>query len=167
MAMRTRLLCVTLGLLLGTAAPAAAQGRGRGRGPKKYVVTNDRALVVTREVLVRHGYEVVRVEDGGPDVVVWYRRGNRGRGRGKGPPVKMVIRREADGVVLVRCSCAIAASSFTVSALAVPGSIVPDATRPPIVRSMSRVAWTSVSITTVAVAAPTPPSSSPTVTVTV
>ena|SRR2546427_814847 len=100
MAMRTRLLCVTLGLLLG-AAPAAAQGRGRGRGPKKYVVTNDRALVVTREVLVRHGYEVVRVEDGGPDVVVWYRRGNRGRGRGKGPPVKMVIRREADRVVFV------------------------------------------------------------------
>src|SRR5881275_1282566 len=79
MAMRTRRLCVTLGFLLGTAAPAAAQGRGRGRGPKKYVVTNDRALVVTREVLVRHGYEVVRVEDGGPDVVVWYRRGNRGR----------------------------------------------------------------------------------------
>jgi hypothetical protein len=97
--MRTRLLCVTLGLVLGTAAPAAAQGRGRG--PKKYEVTNDRALVVTREVLVRHGYEVVRVEDGGPDVVVWYRRGNRGRGRGKGPPVKMVIRREADRVVFV------------------------------------------------------------------
>ena len=101
MAMRTRLLCVTLGLLLGTAAPAAAQGRGRGRGPKKYAVTNDRALVVTREVLVRHGYEVVRVEDGGPDVVVWYRRGNRGRGRGKGPPVKLVIRREADRVIFV------------------------------------------------------------------
>ena len=99
MAMRTRLLCVTLGLLLGTAAPYAAQGRGRG--PKKYAVTNDRALVVTREVLVRHGYEVVRVEDSGPEVVVWYRRGNRGRGRGKGPPVRMVIRRDADRVVFV------------------------------------------------------------------
>jgi hypothetical protein len=101
MAMRTRLLCVTLGLLLGTAAPYAAQGRGRGRGPKKYAVTNDRALVVTREVLVRHGYEVVRVEDSGPEVVVWYRRGNRGRGRGKGPPVRMLIRRDADRVVFV------------------------------------------------------------------
>src|ERR1041384_4664390 len=99
MSMRTRLLCVTLGLVLGTAAPAAAQGRGRG--PKKYEVTNDRALVVTREVLVRHGYEVVRVEDGGPDVVVWYRRGNRGRGRGKGPPVKMVIHRTEDRVVFL------------------------------------------------------------------
>src|SRR5439155_7530388 len=94
MAMRTRLLCVKLGLLLGTAAPAAAQGRGRGRGPKKYVVTNDRALVVTREVLVRHGYEVVRGEDGGPDVVVCDRRGTGGRGGGRGRRGKLELDRE-------------------------------------------------------------------------
>src|SRR6266550_876053 len=64
-----------------------------GSGPKKYAVTNDRALVVTREVLVKQGYDVVRVERGGPDIVVWYRAGNRGRGKGKGPPVRMVIHR--------------------------------------------------------------------------
>ncbi len=87
------------------AAPAAAQGKGKG--PKKYTVTNDRALVVTKDVLVKQGYEVVRVENAGPDVVVWYRRGNMGRGRGKGPPVKMVIRREADRVIFVDTPSAI------------------------------------------------------------
>lgn len=72
------------------------QGRGeeRGDGPKRYGVAPDRAVVVTREVLVKQGYEVVRVETVGNDQVVWYRAGNRGRGRGQGPPVKMVIRRD-------------------------------------------------------------------------
>src|SRR5437879_2853867 len=83
--------------------PAAAQGRG----PKKYAVTNDRALVVTRDVLVKQGYEVVRVENSGPDVVVWYRAGNRGRGKGKGPPVRMVIHRTADRVVFLQAPSAV------------------------------------------------------------
>jgi len=78
--------------LAGLAGPLGAQGKG----PKKYAVTTDRAVVVTREVLVKQGYEVVRVENSGRDVIVWYRRGNRGRGRGKGPPVRMVIHRDAD-----------------------------------------------------------------------
>src|SRR3989449_10402744 len=64
------------------ALPAAAQGKG----PKKYAVTTDRALVVTKDVLVAQGYEVVRVENSGRDYVVWYRRGNRGRGKNQGPP---------------------------------------------------------------------------------
>jgi len=78
-----------------------------GSGPKKYAVTNDRALVVTREVLVKQGYEVVRVERGGPDIVVWYRGGNRGRGKGKGPPVRMVIHRTEDRVVFLQAPSAI------------------------------------------------------------
>ena|SRR6266536_2307548 len=83
--------------LVACAAPLTAQGRG----PKKYAVTNDRALVVTREVLVKQGYEVVSVENSGHDVVVWYRRGNRGRGKGKGPPARMVIHRTEDRVVFL------------------------------------------------------------------
>jgi len=78
-----------------------------GSGPKKYAVTNDRALVVTREVLVKQGYDVVRVERGGPDIVVWYRAGNRGRGKGKGPPVRMVIRRTEERVVFLQAPSAI------------------------------------------------------------
>src|SRR5205807_4064388 len=90
---------VSLALLLlaGLAMPLAAQGKG----PKKYAVTTDRALVVTKDVLVQRGYEVVRVENSGRDVVVWYRRGNRGRGKGKGPPVRMVIHRSEDRVVFL------------------------------------------------------------------
>jgi len=85
-------------VMLGVfSAPLAAQGKG----PKKYAVTNDRALSVTRDVLVGRGYEVVRVENSGRDVVVWYRRGNRGRGKGKGPPVRMVIHRSEDRVVFL------------------------------------------------------------------
>jgi len=85
-------------VILGVcSAPLAAQGKG----PKKYAVTNDRALSVTRDVLVGRGYEVVRVENSGRDVVVWYRRGNRGRGKGKGPPVRMVIHRSEDRVVFL------------------------------------------------------------------
>jgi len=37
--------------LVACVAPLAAQGKG----PKKYAVTTDRALVVTREVLVKQG----------------------------------------------------------------------------------------------------------------
>ena len=85
-----------LGLLV-LATPLTAQGKGRGQ----YAVTNDRALVVTKEVLVKQGYEVVNVENSGHDVVVWYRRGNRGRGKGKGPPARMVIHRTEDRVVFL------------------------------------------------------------------
>jgi hypothetical protein len=90
-------------LLIICAAPVAAQGKG----PKRYAVTTDRALVVTKEVLVKQGYEVVRVEDSGRDYVVWYRRGNRGRGKGKGPPVRMVIHRTEDRVVFLSTPSAV------------------------------------------------------------
>src|ERR1044072_7608597 len=67
-------------LLSLLAAPLAAQGRGHG--PKKeFAVAPDRAVSVTRDVLVHQGYEVVRIETVGNDQVVWYRRGNMGRGK--------------------------------------------------------------------------------------
>ena len=97
---RTSMLLAAL-LTLGTGV-GAAQGRGR-----KYAVTSDRAIVVTREVLVRQGFEVIRIEERGPDHIVWYRAGNRGRGKGKGPPVKMVVHREADRVIFVDTPSAI------------------------------------------------------------
>ena len=96
--------CMLVVALLVGVAPLAAQGKGhendqgnrpgRSHGPKRYAVPTDRALGVTREVLVKQGFEVIRVEAVGNDQVVWYRQGNMGRGRGKGPPVKMVIRRD-------------------------------------------------------------------------
>jgi CO dehydrogenase/acetyl-CoA synthase alpha subunit len=70
-------------------APAHAQGKGKD---KHYAVSNDRAVTVTRNVLVRQGYDIVRIERVGTTQVVYYRAGNRGRGRGKGPVQKMVIR---------------------------------------------------------------------------
>jgi hypothetical protein len=68
---------------------------------KKKVVTADQAIVATREVLVSHGYEVVRVELVQGTRVVYYRRGNMGRGKGKGPIEKIVIRPEPDRVIFV------------------------------------------------------------------
>lgn len=85
---------------------ALAQGKGHGGHvppgqAKKRVVTADQAIVVTREVLVSHGYEIVRVELVQGTRVVYYRRGNMGRGRGKGPVERIVIRPEPDRVVFV------------------------------------------------------------------
>ncbi|MGH2671117.1 MAG: hypothetical protein ACRDH5_18745, partial [bacterium] len=80
------------------ALPLAAQGRG----PKKeFVVAPDRAISVTREVLVKQGFEVVRIEVVGNDRVVYYRRGNMGRGKGKGPIVKMIVRRVENRIIFV------------------------------------------------------------------
>ena len=91
-----RLGILTLAGLLA-AAPAVAQRKG----PTRYAITNDRALVVTKEVLVKQGYYVERVENSGRDMVVWYRRGSMGRGKGKGPPSRMVIHRTEDRVVFL------------------------------------------------------------------
>jgi hypothetical protein len=82
-------LALALSALALSVAPAHAQGKGRD---KHYAVSNDRAVTVTRNVLVRQGYDVVRIERVGATQVVYYRAGNRGRGRGKGPVQKMVIR---------------------------------------------------------------------------
>jgi len=95
-------LFTVVGLLL-TGTPLSAQGGG----PKKYKVSTDRAIVATREVLGRQGFEVIRIEERGADRIVWYRQGNMGRGKGKGPPLKLVIRREVDRVIFVETPPAI------------------------------------------------------------
>jgi hypothetical protein len=82
-------LALALSAVALSVAPAQAQGKGKN---KHYTVSNDRAVTVTRNVLVRQGYDVVRIERVGATQVVYYRAGNRGRGRGKGPVQKMIIR---------------------------------------------------------------------------
>ena len=97
-----RISLLAVALLAAGSGVLASQGKG-----KKYSVSTSRAVVVTREVLGRQGFEVIRIEERGPDQVVWYRAGNQGRGKGKGPPLKMIIRREADRVVFVETPPAI------------------------------------------------------------
>jgi hypothetical protein len=82
--------------LMASAAPAEAQVKAKA---KHYVVSSEEAVGVTRSVLIRQGYTVVRVERVGPTQVVYYRRGNMGRGKGKGPMQRLVIRRVRDRVM--------------------------------------------------------------------
>ncbi|HET7584080.1 MAG TPA: hypothetical protein VFK13_04185 [Gemmatimonadaceae bacterium] len=94
-------------LCVASARPLAAQGNSHHGaeahavppGHAKKVVTVDQAVVVTREVLVKHGYEVVRVEEKKGVKIVYYRRGNMGNGRGKGPVERMVIRPSTETVL--------------------------------------------------------------------
>jgi hypothetical protein len=105
MSSRSNRLQLVAGALLALslfAAPLAAQGNG-----KRYAVSNDKAVTVTREVLVRRGFEVVKVETKGDTRTIYYRAGNQGRGKGKGKLERMVIRREADRVVFVETPAAI------------------------------------------------------------
>ena len=90
MRVRTALcgLALALGALAaGGATPAEAQGKG-----KHYTVSSDKAMDATKVVLQRQGYELVRVVQDGDTRVIYYRRGNNGRGKGKGPMERMVIR---------------------------------------------------------------------------
>ena len=93
-------------LLVGaSASPALAQGRGHSEskglppGQAKKMVTPAQAVVVSRDVLVMHGFEVVRVETIKTGQVIYYRRGNNGRGRGLGPVEKMIVRPSGSTVV--------------------------------------------------------------------
>jgi hypothetical protein len=89
---------VTVALLGIAAAPAEAQGKAKGKH-KHYVVSTDRAISVTRTVLVRQGYEVVRIQRVGATQVVYYRPGKKWRGRGRPPMHRMVIRTVENRVV--------------------------------------------------------------------
>jgi hypothetical protein len=92
MSARNRLFIFTLAIVAlgaGITAPAHAQGKGNG---KHYSVSSDKAMSVTRTVLQRQGYEVVRVVHADDAQVIYYRRGNNGRGKGKGPVERLVIR---------------------------------------------------------------------------
>lgn len=89
-------------LLALSSHPAAAQRSGRGRQAReaRRAVTVELAVSAARDVLVAKGFQVVRVETEDDIQVVYYRRGNRGRGRGLGPIERLVIRRSVDTVVV-------------------------------------------------------------------
>ena len=101
-----RLTLTALLALSASASPALAQGRGHGgsKGPPpgqaKKMVTPAQAVVVSRDVLVMHGFEVVRVETIKTGQVIYYRRGNNGRGRGLGPVEKMIVRPSGSTVIV-------------------------------------------------------------------
>ncbi len=97
-------LALVLVALAFLAAPAHAQGKGKD---KHYAVTTDRAVSITRTVLVRQGYQVVSIERAGSAQVVYYRRGNNGRGKGKGRLQRMVIRNVERRVVFEEVPSAI------------------------------------------------------------
>ena len=83
-------------------ATIARPGAAQGHGPKKeFAVAPSHAVSVTRDVLVHQGFEVIRIETAGRDQVVYYRRGNMGKGKGKGPPLKMIIRHVENRVLFV------------------------------------------------------------------
>jgi hypothetical protein len=103
------------------AMPAQAQGKSKGKGAEKKAektvvvtskgevvavdkktakeidkvarkrVTTSQAVIVTRDVLVSNGYQVVNVVPSGATQVIYYRRGNMGRGRGLGPVQKIYV----------------------------------------------------------------------------
>ncbi len=82
--------------------------QGHHKGPKvKKVVTSDEAVDVTRIVLREQGYELVRVEQRRDARVIYFRRGNMGRGKGKGPIMYMVVRQSPDRVVIERAPRAV------------------------------------------------------------
>ena len=95
--MRVGSMVLALVALAIASAPASAQKPGKG--PRHYKVKSDQALVITREVLVKQGFAVERVQDKGDMITIWYYRGNMGRGKGRGPLQKMVIRRVREEIV--------------------------------------------------------------------
>jgi hypothetical protein len=92
MQFRTLPLAVLLALF---ASPLLAQGKSK----QGYEITPDRATTVVREVLAKDGFNVVRIEKDADVQVVYYRRGNMGKGKGKGPLQKMIIRRVSNRIV--------------------------------------------------------------------
>jgi outer membrane receptor protein involved in Fe transport len=92
-------------VLSAAVSPAFAQGRGHAAsrglppGQAKKQVTPAQAVVVSRDVLVKYGFDVVRVETIKGGQVIYYRRGHNGRGRGLGPVEKMIVRPSGSTVV--------------------------------------------------------------------
>ena len=71
-------------------AKAASPGKAKSR------VTHTEAVDVSRRVLLEHGYTVARVERRGDTQVIYYYRGNNGRGKGRGPLERIVVRPSRD-----------------------------------------------------------------------
>ena len=112
---RALLALVAPALLAVASSPAHAQGKGKhagGNAPShatpsakaksqapgkaKHRVSHDEAVDVSRRVLVEQGYVVTRVERVGGNRVIYYYRGNNGRGKGHGPLQRIVVRPTAD-----------------------------------------------------------------------
>lgn len=94
--------------LVGSAADAQGNTSGDWKAPpgagnkkKVRVIATSDAVIVAREMLVKHGYEVVRVDIVDDTRIIYYRVGNRGRGRGRGRLEKIVVRREPERVVFI------------------------------------------------------------------
>jgi len=94
---------VAVALVATVSSASHAQGRGHQDkippGQAKKMVTIDRATDVTREVLVNHGYKVVRVDEVNGTRVVYFRRGSHGHGHGLGPMERLIIRPGRERVV--------------------------------------------------------------------
>jgi hypothetical protein len=94
--------------LAGGTVEAQGNSRGERSGPpvsggkkKVKVISTNEGVTIAREMLVKHGYEVVRVEIVDDTRVIYYRVGNRGRGRGRGPVHRIVVRRGPERIVFV------------------------------------------------------------------
>lgn len=94
--------------LAGGTAQAQGNARGDWKAPpgsgnkkKVKVISTGDGVIIAREILVKHGYEVVRVDVVEDTRVIYYRLGNRGRGKGKGRLQKIVVRREPERIVFV------------------------------------------------------------------
>lgn len=68
-----------------------------GQAKKKY--THAQAVDISREVLVANGYVVQRVDVVNGTRVIYYYRGNNGRGKGRGPLERIVVRPSAERYV--------------------------------------------------------------------
>lgn len=90
-----RTLFIGIALVMVVLTPAHAQDRGRGQNrakKEKATVSIEVAITATRDVLREQGFDIVRIEQEDDFQIVYYRRGNRGRGRGGGPVERLVIR---------------------------------------------------------------------------
>ncbi len=94
---RSGALIAVVALVLVGPGRAEAQGSSH----KAYKASPGHASTVVQEVLDQHGWTFVKFEDRGADRIVYYRRGNRGRGKGLGPMESFVIRRVDRQVVFV------------------------------------------------------------------
>lgn len=106
--MRVRATSLLVALVTTVVAAGALQAQGKGndhksKGPPpghvKKVATVDDGIASARVVLVEKGYTVARVEQVGATRVIYYYRGNRGRGRGHGPLERIVIRPSPERLV--------------------------------------------------------------------
>jgi hypothetical protein len=89
----------TIGILSLLTVALVGPMQAQGNSKKAFGVSVDVALEATRTTLVELGYDVVKLDSKDEVLVVHYRRGNMGKGKGKGPMETLVIRRVKQTVV--------------------------------------------------------------------